>query len=297
MDGRGVSNKPDILCVVIHFGKESDTNECLSSLAGQDDLDIVVVDNDPLQVLSPRIVWPPQVQLFRSGGKMGFAEANNYGVSAARQPLHQFVLLLNNDTVIEPGAIAALRETFDDDTVGVAGPAVPFYDTPDALWACGGSVSKWAVTIDGIGQLPTTPIGDVDYVPGAALMTRMSLWLDIGGLPTDYFLAFEEAHFALEAKKRGFRVVVNRTSRVLHKVGMSSDRQPMYYYNTVRNRMRFGRYLFGGDRGAFLGALSGLIRSYTPQRLRLWFVAVGDELSGKALDQAALFRIRDRFAG
>ena len=285
----------DTLCVVIHFGNVTDTIDCLNSLPTDIPLDVVVVDNDPTQSLTLPPGLSEHCLTIRSGGTMSFADANNLGVKAAGEAHYQYVLLLNNDTVVESGAIAALRDTFIDDTVGVAGPAVPFYDNPNALWACGGTVARWAVTIDGIRKLPATPIVDVDYVPGAALMTRMSLWQEIGGLPTDYFLAFEEAHFALEAKKLGYRVVVNTTSRILHKVGMSSDRQPMYYYNTVRNRMRFGRYLFGGRRGAFLGALSGLARSYTPQRLKLWLIAVRDEFSGQALDQAALFGIRDRY--
>ncbi len=285
----------DTLCIIVHFGNPEDTLECVNSLSQDAPIDIVIVDNDPKQSFILPSGPSHNYRVIRSGGSMSFAEANNLGAEVASQNHHQFVLLLNNDTVIEQGAITTLKSAFNDNTVGVAGPAVPFYDHPDALWACGGKVSKWAVTIDGIRRFPDTPVAVVDYVPGAALMTRMSLWSDIGGLPTRYFLAFEEAEYALEAKKRGFATVVVPAARILHKVGMSSDRQPMYYYNTVRNRMRFGRYLFGAPFGVLLGALSGLVRSYTPMRLRLWLIAVSEELSGRPLDQAALFSLRDRF--
>ena len=279
---------PDTLCVIVHFGNPRDTLECLESLRHEIALTIVVVDNDPQQSFTAPQQDLLAAETYKTGGSMGFAEANNFGVQKARKDGHAYVLLLNNDTVVEPGAIQKLKTTLAGDKVGIAGPAMPYFDQPDTLWAAGGTISKSLVTIDGIRAPRSTPISEVDYLPGAALMTRLDLWDSIGGLPERYFLAFEEAQYALEVSKRGYKVLVNNEARILHKVGMSSDRQPMYYYNTVRNRIRFGQYLFGRLAGGLLGALSGLLRSYTPKRLMLWLKAVSDEVSGKPLDAEAL---------
>lgn len=284
----------DVLCVILHFGEKKDTMECLASLQAGIPIDVVVVDNDPRQdfVLSPE--WEDYALVVQSGGAMGFAAANNFGVELARQPHHQCVFVLNNDTVVKPDAVGLLRSTIVESGAGMAGPVMPYYDDPERVWAAGGRVSCFFVTIDGIRQWPSSRLSPVDYLPGAALMARIDLWDKIGGLPVQYFLGFEEAEFAMEVRKRGFDVVVHKDSVVLHKVGMSSDRQPMYFYNTVRNRIVFGRYCFRSSFGAFWGGVSGLLRSYSLERLALWFQAIRDTIEGKPLDQSSLFRARDR---
>lgn len=269
--------------------------ECLASLRAGIPIDVVVVDNDPRQnfVLSPG--WEDYALVVQSGGALGFAAANNFGVERGRQPHHQFVFVLNNDTVVRSDAVGRLRSAIDESGAGMSGPVMPYYDDPGQVWAAGGRVSCFFVTIDGIRQWPPSRLSTVDYLPGAAFMARFDLWDEIGGLPVQYFLGFEEAEFAMEVRKRGFDVVVHKDAVVLHKVGMSSDRQPMYFYNTVRNRIVFGRYCLGSSFGAFWGGVSGLLRSYSLERLALWFQAIRDTIQGKPLDQQSLFRVRDRF--
>lgn len=285
----------DVLCVILHFGETEDTIECLASLQAGIPIDIVVVDNDPRQnfALSPE--WEHYALVVKSGGAMGFAEANNFGVERARQPHHQFVFVLNNDTVVRSDAVGLLRAAIAESGAGMAGPVMPYYDDPGRVWAAGGRVSCFFVTIDGIRRWPSSKLSSVDYLPGAAFMAQIDLWDEIGGLRVQYFLGFEEAEFAMEVRKRRFGVVVHRDAVVLHKVGMSSDRQPMYFYNTVRNRIVFGRYCLRSSFGAFWGGISGLLRSYSLERLALWFQAIRDYMQGKRLDQQSLFRVRDRF--
>ncbi len=291
---RGSSGN-DILCVILHFGDSADTWECLDSIKDEPGIDVVIVDNDPGQCFELPRPWASVASVVRSGGEMGFAQANNLGAKKARRDHHFFLLLLNNDTVVSKGTISSLRDTLKDPNIGMVGPVMPYWNSPQELWAAGGTISPFLVTIDGRRDWPKSAITDVDYLPGAAFLTRSELWEEIGGLSERYFLAFEEAQFAGEVKKRGYRVVVNRNATVAHKVGMSSDRQPMYYYNTVRNRMRFGQYLFGTRLGLFWGALSGFFRSYSPIRLRLWAIAVYHELSGSALSRNELLAVKKQF--
>lgn len=274
--------------MILHYGDEHDTFACLESISHEDFLEIVVVDNDPAQNFSTPNGAYRNVKVIRSGGEMGFAQANNFGVKTYRQDQHRYILILNNDTIGHRDSVGALREAMSDEDIGMVGPVMPYFDEPDTIWAAGGRISRWLVTIDGIRKTPDKKLTDVDYLPGAAFLTRLDLWEEIGGLPEKYFLAFEEAEFALEVKKRGYRIVVNRDSTILHKVGMSSDRQPMYYYNTVRNRIRFGACLWGVFLGPLLGAISGLARSHSFVRLSLWSRAVLDELQKKPLNRGTL---------
>lgn len=286
----------DTLCVILHFGNPHDTAECLSSLEHEHSVDVVVVDNDDRQEFKLPGSWNKVATVVKTGGSMGFAEANNFGVREARRSQHRFIMLLNNDTVVKAGAISSLRQVMRDNRIGIVGPVMPYWDTPEKIWAAGGKVSKIFVTIDGLRTPPKSKITDVDYLPGAGFMTRIELWDRIGGLPERYFLAFEEAHYALEVAKLKYRVVVDAEATILHKVGMSSDRQPMYFYNTVRNRIRFGQYLHGDVVGGLQGALSALGRSYTLTRLRLWIRATIDEYRGKPLDRKTLNSVRDDFS-
>ena len=289
-------NHRDTLCVVLHYGNEQDTLDCLEAITKDDFLDVIVVDNDPRQQFLLPSGFKKFAHVVKSGGSMGFAQANNFGVKTGRHNHHRFVLILNNDTVALPGAMAVLRNALEDPQVGIVGPVMPYFDKPDELWAAGGKISKWLVTIDGIRTLPDKELTDVGYLPGAAFLTRLDLWDAIGGLSEKYFLAFEEAEYAMEIAKRGYRVVVSRDSSILHKVGMSSDRQPMYFYNTVRNRIRFGGHLWGPVIGPPLGAMSALVRSCNFRRIRVWIRAVLDELKKRPLDKETLEAVRENFA-
>ena len=285
----------DVLLVILHFGGAEMTHQCLFSLRNAGHADVVVVDNDPREIFDIPDGLSFPVRIVRTGGGMGFAEANNFGVGAARQSHHRLIYLVNNDIVFTHGSIDALRASFDDEAVGVAGPTVFFTGPSRQLWAHGGRIFWLSVSIDGIRKMPKEDKSDVDYIPAAALMTTAKVWDMVGGLPEKYCFAFEEAEFALDAKKRGYRVVANAKSQVLHEVGDSSNREPMYYYNTVRNRIRFGQYLFGRRVGWFLGALSGFARSYSFRRQRLFYRAVVDEINDVPLTRATLGRIREQF--
>ncbi len=156
-------------------------------------------------------------------------------VSAFRNLSHDSVLLLNNDTVVLADAIARLRRLLGSKNIGAVGPCMPFLSRPEQIWACGGLIRKIRIFIGGLREIKRTEPYDVDYLPGAAILCRLSVWDNLGGLPDKYFLAFEEAEFALEIRKLNLRIMVDPTAKILHKVGMSSHSQPMYIYNKIRN--------------------------------------------------------------
>lgn len=286
------------LCVILHYGEEEDTWDCVNSIVSYDFLDILIADNDPSQKIEIPQRFVNKVRIFRTGGVAGFAQANNMAVREGRDATHHSVLLLNNDTMVLPYAVHKLRQLLDHENVGACGPCMPFASHPDQIWACGGIIHKFRVSIGGLTKIKKPQPYDVDYLPGAAILCRLNVWDMVGGLPEKYYLCFEEAEFAMHIRRLSFRIMVHPEAKILHKVGMSSENQPMYIYNGIRNRMKFGSFLWGKWPGFFLGALLSLrwVIS-TTHGFALWTRAVRDEIHDVALNRETLQDVKKSFSG
>jgi len=288
------------LCVILHYGSEEDTNRCLDSLQLEDGLDIVISDNDPKQTYSLPTEHANSARIIKTGGRSGFSEGNNIAVDAFLSDEHDSVLILNNDTVVQRNAIKLMRDCLREGSAGAVGPCMPFADMRKKIWACGGYINQRTLSIGGLQPKARHPY-EVDYLPGAAILTRSDLWTAIGGLSEKYFLAYEEAEYALEVKRRGYRVIVEPNATILHKVGMTGQRKPQYFYNDVRNRIIFSKYLYGNFIGFIYGVLmtSMLLRSrqflVMARRSRLWLEAVFDECVGNPVDKQRLNEIELRY--
>lgn len=282
------------LCVILHYGCEDDTNRCIESLISEKNLFIIISDNDPSQSYDPPNQVRNFVRVIRTGGAAGFSEGNNIGVDAFLTAEHDSVFILNNDTILTEGAFEYLRETLFTDGVGAVGPCMPYASAPDEIWACGGYINKLKLAIGGLQPLQESAY-EVDYLPGAAILCHAALWRDIGGLNEVYFLAYEEAEFAMEVRKRGFKVMADPRSIIFHKVGMSSQPRPEYFYNDIRNRLIFSRYLYGRGKGTMYGILILFITSLKARtlksvylRIRLWVKAVSDDMHRVPIDRQVL---------
>ena len=112
-----------------------------------------------------------------------------------------------------------------------------------------------------------------------------------------YFKIGRWLTFAQEVWRLGYRVVVNPEAVILHYVGMTSQPKPMYFYNGVRNKLKFGKYLYGSWWGTLLSlmvtAYNVKNRSIDTVRLRfiLWWWAIRDEVTHVQLDRKRLLLV------
>jgi GT2 family glycosyltransferase len=284
-----------ILCVILHFGSENDTWACVGSLLGYNYLDIVVSDNDPAQSIEAPDQLKYRVRIYRTGGSAGFSAGNNMAVGACRNESHDSVLILNNDTIALPGSLDKLRLLLAQDGVGAVGPCMPYLSDPKKIWACGGYINKFRIRIGGVRPSKATTFFDVDYLPGAAILCSLIVWDQVGGLPEKYFLAYEEAEFALRIKKLNLRILVDPNAKILHKVGMTSESRPHYIYNGVRNRIKFGQFIWGRFIGAVLAVCMTFLNIRSVSTFNLWFLAVKDEFFGVPLNREALLLVKERY--
>lgn len=288
------------LCVILHYGSESDTNSCIQSLLSEKDLDIVISDNDPAQSYKPPQEIRDRVSVIKTGGTAGFSAGNNIAADAFLSVKHHSIFILNNDTVLTKGALDYLRSTLESDEVGAVGPCMPYAENPTQVWACGGYINKFTVAVGGIQSVGATPT-EVGYLPGAAILCRADIWREIGGFNEAYFLAYEEAELCLEIRNRGYKIMADPRSVILHKVGMSSQVKPEYFYNSIRNRLIFSKFLYGRIFGFSYGVFATMISlrgrgvKSLYAKIKLWGKAVSDEVHGVSINKERLQSIARDF--
>ncbi len=215
---------PRVFIIVLHYQNWEDTNDCLKSLdkLDYDNFEMTVIDNDK--------------------NNRGFAGGNNTGIKQALEKGADYILLLNNDTIVEPNFLKKLIEVGEsDEEIGIIGSVIYEYGT-DKIHFAGGRVN-WLYT-KGVhisakrSDQPFQPsiINEVDYITGCCLLIKREIIEKIGLLDEDYFLYCEDVDWCLRAKKAGFRCVAVPEAKIWHKVSSSAKEASFsYIYYHTRN--------------------------------------------------------------
>ncbi len=227
---------------------------------------VIVVDNASPDGSADRVEqaireqgWGAWATLIRAPGNLGFAAGNNIAIRsmlAESQPA-EFVLLLNPDTLVRPGALRILVDFLAArPDVGIAGgrsedldatPQACCFRFPNAINEVLGYIGLGV--LDHIFERHRTRLGipqeprQVDWVSGAFMLARKSVIDRVGLMDEGYFLYFEETDFTRRARLAGWECWHVPQSRIVHLVGQSSGvtvhdgpprRVPAYWFESRR---------------------------------------------------------------
>lgn len=286
--GPPLPRRTDVTAVVLNYGASIEVlRRCVASLRDQTyPVEILLVDNpaaggrEALEALEREF---PQIRVLRLERNHGFAGGMNRGVAAAET---EFVLLLNNDTVLEPDAVAQMRAVeMGDDVVGVA-PKILYESSPHVIDAIGNLIDPQGNAFNmGIGQLD---IGQYDRVErtfgacfAAALLKKKSFEEgNVGPLDERYFMYYEDVDWCFRAGVLGFKFLTAPRAVVRHTHSLSTREFPygFKYRLIMRNLLRtvikdfeFGRAWRLGLR-RWLGLARNAIRG--PYRLQCLKVVI-----------------------
>lgn len=247
MTGRAVSPQARVAVVVLNYNGLDDTIRCLQSLrAVPDELQrVILVDNasevDPGPDASRAY---PGVELVRNAQNLGYAGGNNRGIERALGLGADYVVLLNNDTVVAPSIIRSLLAAFaTDESLGIVGPVINFLDEPGRVMTDGVTFNPGPGTEFFrrlvVAVLPAGPSGPpvvrVDIVNGCCLMVKAGLFNAIGMFDEQFFIVHEESDLCLRASAAGFGCAVVGESLVWHKGSSAFERagrQWQRYFDT-----------------------------------------------------------------
>jgi hypothetical protein len=207
--------------------------------------EIIVVDNASADGSAAMVAAEfPAVRLIISPTNRGFTGGNNLGLDAARG---RYVFFLNPDTVASRDALVALVDTLETHAdVGVVGPQLRYGDGrlqssrrrfPTLLTALFESTplewhwpaNRWARWYrledqeSGVRSQNESMGEEVDWLVGAALMTRRAVLAQVGGFDEGYFMYSEELDWCRRVKAAGWRVVYLPAAQITHYEGKSSE--------------------------------------------------------------------------
>jgi GT2 family glycosyltransferase len=241
---------PSVWIVVLNWNGLTDTLACLESLRQLHYANhrIIVVDNgssdgsvDALRSAAAH----PAIEIIESATNLGYAGGNNLGIRHALDRGADLILVLNNDTTVDPMLLDKLVGAAErHPEAGCFGPWIFYMNDPDRLWF---TRSEWdpavsAFTAPGKGRLASelsNETTNTEYVCGAALLFRAGVAREIGLLDERFFLVYEDSDWCFRARRAGFGCLMVPAARVWHKIGtsFSSEASPLRTYFSTRNKL------------------------------------------------------------
>jgi GT2 family glycosyltransferase len=242
---------PIVAIIVLNWNQCDLTIDCLASLRALDypssRLQIIVVDNGSVdgtaQTVRARF---PEITVLENAENLGFAEGNNVGIRYAMQGPAEFIMLLNNDTIVDKSAVRDLVAVIHEQPrVGIVGPKMLYHAFSDVIW-CAGNHIDWRtgetlrLQAEQVDEASDDPPQDVDFITGCCILLRREVIEQIGPLDSDFFVYYEETDWCVRARARGWRIQYVPQARIWHKVSATiGAASPATDYYMNRNVLRF----------------------------------------------------------
>ena len=277
MSGQGLGDSPDIdlSVIVVTYNSRELTLACAASVLAEQQalplgslqIELLVVDNASSDGTAEALrLAAPQARVLVQRANLGFAGGNNLGLAAAQG---RYLLLLNSDAEVRPGALAALVAFMDAHPD--AGACGPMLVNPD------GSLQPTGRDLPTLGSLfldmtklyklwkrdlyaqqgrdytQTVAVGELS---AAAFLVRRRVYEQVGGLDTGFFFYYEDVDWCKRIGDAGYRIYYVPTAQVMHRWQGTSRSVSTLTYRAGQDSLRYYfRKHFGASAGAAVQAM------------------------------------------
>lgn len=251
---------------IINFNGSENTRECLESIDNLNliglDLGVIVIDNGSKEKLDleENFLKNASLKIILNPRNLGFSGGHNLGIKYALSNGANYVVILNNDTVLDRNLVYELVNGFKDAKTGIVSPKIYFAngfefhkqrykkeDLGKIIWYAGGKMD-WDNVIGkhiGVDEVDNGQFDlekPVDFASGCAMAIKREVLERVGLFDERYFLYYEDNDFSQRAKKAGYEITYAPKAFIWHKnagsAGGSGSGLQDYYI--TRNRLLFG---------------------------------------------------------
>lgn len=243
-----------VAIILINWNGYTLSQACLVSLRKVVDPDFVtvLVDNNSEDGSGQKLKEEfPEIELIQSQSNLGFTGGNNLGIQWAMGHSFEYVLLLNNDTVVEADFLQPLVSFLDQNPdYGAVQPKIMLERERNKIWNAGGGYFKclgmsWSVGIGQEDQGQFDQEKDTPWITGCAMLIRSAVINEAGMLDDRFFAYYEDVEWSFRIRKSGFRLRYLPQSKIYHVAGGSSKKiktkegivPPIIHYYRTRNHL------------------------------------------------------------
>jgi GT2 family glycosyltransferase len=221
-------SNPLVTIIIPVYNQFDYTYNCLKSIlynsGDKVNYEIIIADdcsNDLTAEIDKIVI---NIKVVKTRENLGFLKNCNY---AAKHAKGEYILFLNNDTQVQDNWLLPLVDLIEsNDSIGAVGSKLIFDN--GLLQEAGGIYWKDATAwnygrMSDPEQSEFNYVKEVDYISGAALMIKKSIWEDLGGFDEVFAPAYcEDADICFSIRKRGYKVMYQPASVVVHFEGISN---------------------------------------------------------------------------
>lgn len=235
--------------IILNYNGWKDTIECLNSLSCiQEDCKIVLIDNkstdDSIDKLEKWIQNQKELSsnliFIKSSENNGYAAGNNIGIKYVEsQEDAQFIWILNNDTLIQEDTFKNLINCYknlENENIALLGSKILNEDL--TIQSVGFTTKQYSQK-----EIEVLSNVEVEHISGCSVFFRVKKIKEIGYIPEEYFLYYEETDWMKSIKQKGFKIFTCLSSQLIHKHAKSTGGiySPFVIYYMTRNQILFNR--------------------------------------------------------
>lgn len=273
----GAGPHPVVWAVVLIYGGEDVTAACLDSLLASDypALRILLADNASPDGAGERLRHRyPGVAYLNTGANLGYAGGNNRGVAWVLERGADYVLVINNDTVVERDCVTRLVRTAQADAgpaLGLVAPKILYFDRPDRIWFGGGRLSRTRAMGLHLREMDVDDRTEADHALPITFATGCCFLMPAGVARREplfderFFMYCEDVELSLRLGEAGYRLLYQPAARLLHRHAPGKlESTPFEIRQRDRNRRRIVTKHYG-----FAARLKFLLFFYPSRAVRL----------------------------
>lgn len=235
--------------VVCNFNKADYVKVCLDSIFASDvnNFDVYVVDNASTDesVEMIRREFGDKVKLLINEKNLGGSGGFNTGLREVLKKDYEYLMCVDNDIRMEKDTIRTLYEFLErNKDVGMVGSKICFMDDPERIQTYGATIDFETYGVHDLhrGCLNDHQLPEVqycDYVPACSLMARVDVVKEVGIMPEDNFIYWDDMEWGYRFNLAGYKVAAITASNVYHKGGKNTNPTTFQKYYMIRNRLNF----------------------------------------------------------